>query len=81
MSRRIQVTLRDETVHLLEQMVHVRERSRLIDAAICQYVDAMTQTPLQQRLKEGAIKRAARDLALADEWFTLEEEVWPNASA
>ena len=33
---------------------------------------------LRKQLKEGAIRRAKRDLHLAGEWFSLEEEVWPK---
>lgn len=34
---------------------------------------------LKEQLKEGAIRRAARDRQLAEEWFTLEEEAWPKS--
>ena len=32
-------------------------------------------TPEKEQLKQGAIKRAERDLGLVEEWFNLEEEV------
>ncbi|GCA94274.1 conserved hypothetical protein [Microcystis aeruginosa 11-30S32] len=31
---------------------------------------------LKQQLKEGAIVRAERDLNLAQDWVSLEEELW-----
>jgi hypothetical protein len=31
---------------------------------------------VRERLREGARRRAARDLAVAEEWATLEEEAW-----
>ncbi len=32
------------------------------------------QASLKQKLKEGALKHAQRDLQMAEEWFWLEEE-------
>ena len=34
---------------------------------------------LKAQLKEGARRRAKRDLRIAEEWFPLEEEVWLNS--
>ena len=34
------------------------------------------QTNLKQKLKEGAIRNAERDLQMAEEWFPLDEETW-----
>ena len=37
-------------------------------------VEEIDRASLRKRLKEGAVRRAERDLQLAEEWFTLEEE-------
>lgn len=36
----------------------------------------VTWEDLKQQLKAGAIQRAKRDLALAEEWFSVDEEAW-----
>jgi CopG family transcriptional regulator / antitoxin EndoAI len=52
------------------------DRSRFIDEAIRQHVRELGRKKLRRRLKEGALKRAKRDVKLSDEWFVLEEEAW-----
>ena len=76
MYRRINITLPDSTVRLMERVASKGERSRLVDNALRQYLRGVTRKNLRQRLKEGAIRRSERDRALAEEWFSLEEEVW-----
>jgi CopG family transcriptional regulator/antitoxin EndoAI len=78
MYQRINITLPKETLGLIDRIVNKGSRSRFIDRAIKHYVDAIGQKNLKKLLKEGAIKRAERDLRLAEEWFTLEEEAWPK---
>ncbi|MEX2264298.1 MAG: hypothetical protein WD696_20255 [Bryobacteraceae bacterium] len=34
------------------------------------------KTNLAERLKQGAVANAQRDLAIAQEWFPLDEEAW-----
>ncbi len=76
MYRRINVTLPEGTVRLLERVAPKGERSRLIDEAIRGLVEKVGRANLRRQLREGALRRADRDLALAREWFTLDEEVW-----
>ena len=78
MYRRINITLPDSSVRLMERVVGKGERSRLIDEALRQYLRGITKKTLRKRIKEGAIRRAERDWALAEEWFLLEEEAWPK---
>lgn len=77
MHQRINITLPEDTLRLLDRVAGKGDRSRFIDAAVKHYVNAMSRARLRKRLKEGAIKRAARDLSLAEDWFALEEEIWP----
>ena len=78
MNRRINVTLPEETLRLLARVTKKGDRSRLIDQAVRYYVQDKGRVQLKRRVKEGAIHRAERDLALAEEWFPLEDEVWPS---
>lgn len=76
MHRRLNITLSEDTVKLIDRIATKGDRSRLIDEAIRQYVRAAGQTQLRKRLREGALRRAERDHALAAEWFALDEEAW-----
>lgn len=76
MNQRINITLPEETLTLIDRVAEKGDRSRFIDLAIKYYVEAMGKAKLKKLLKEGAIARAERDLRLAEEWFNLEEEAW-----
>ena len=57
----------------------LRERLDFINEAIQYYIqykiEQKTSINLNQKLKEGAIQRAQRDLELAEEWNDLEEAI------
>lgn len=78
MYQRINITLPEETLGLIDRLAKTGDRSRFIDRAIRYYVEAVGKANLKNLLKEGAISRAERDLRLAEEWFILEEETWPK---
>ena len=78
MHRRINITLPEETVRLLDRVARQGDRSRLIDEAVKRYIEEMGLANLKKRLKEGALRRAERDLQFAEEWFSLDEEAWPG---
>ena len=78
MYQRINITLPEETLGLIDRLAKTGDRSRFIDRAIRYYVEAVGKANLKNLLKEGAINRAERDLRLAEEWFILEEETWPE---
>ena len=79
MHKRINVTLPEATVKLIDKVAKKGDRSRFIDQAVKHYLEDVGRENLKKRLKEGAIKRADRDLSVAAEWFDLEEEVWAKA--
>ena len=79
MYREIEVTLPEETVQLLERVVPNGDRNAFINEAVKFYIAEQSKANLRERLKEGAIRRAQRDLALAEEWFDIEEEAWQNS--
>lgn len=74
--KRLNITLPESTVELLETFVGKGGRSSFINAAIKTYIKQAKQNSLREELKEGAIARRERDLQLADEWFEVEEELW-----
>jgi len=78
MHRRINVTLPEDTVRLIDRAAERGDRSRLIDEAVKHFVRQMRRTTLKKLLKEGALRRAQRDVLLAEEWFTVEEEAWQS---
>lgn len=81
MHRRLNITLSEETVRLIDRVAEKGGRSRLISDAVRRYVKEMGRAKLRKRLKEGAIRRAERDLQLAEDWFALEEEAWSRERA
>ena len=78
MHRRINVTLPEETVRLIDRVADKGDRSRFIAEAVTQYVSSRGRARLRKALRDGAIRRAARDRVLAHEWFTLDKEAWPS---
>jgi CopG family transcriptional regulator/antitoxin EndoAI len=76
MNRRINISLPEETVGLLDRVAPRGDRSHLIAEAVKFYVEHTGRAQLRKRLKEGAIRRAERDRQLAGEWFFLDEELW-----
>ena len=69
MHRRLNITLPEETLRLIDRAAARGDRSRFIDRAVKYYIREHGRTNLRRRLKEGAVKRAERDLLVASEWF------------
>lgn len=76
MYRRVNITLPEETLKLIDRAAAKGDRSRFISEAVRYFVQAQSRRRLREFLKEGALKRAERDLALVEEWFPMEEELW-----
>jgi CopG family transcriptional regulator / antitoxin EndoAI len=74
MSKRINIILPDKTLAVLDRVTTKGDRSRFIDRAVRHLVETEGKANLRARLKEEAIANGERDLALAAEWFPLEEE-------
>ena len=74
--KRINITLPETTVALLEQGADKGARSTFIDEAIKARIEDLQQETLREQLKEGAIARATRNRKMAEEWAVLEDEVW-----
>lgn len=78
MNKRINVILPDETLRLVDRIAGKGSRSRLIDLAVCQYLEHKNRQNLRMLLEQGAKNRAARDLELAQDWFAIDEQAWPK---
>ncbi len=76
--RRINVTLPESTIAVLENIADKGSRSTFIDEAIKERAKRLKKENLRELLKEGAIVHRERDLEIAREWFHLEEELWQN---
>ena len=74
MSRRINIVLPERTLAVLDRVTTKGSRSRFIDRAVIHLVETEGRQNLRARLKAEAIENAERDLAIAAEWFPLEEE-------
>jgi CopG family transcriptional regulator / antitoxin EndoAI len=77
MHQRLNITLPEHTIRLLDRVAKRGNRSRLIATAIDRYVEEVGRTALKRQLKEGALRRAGRDRELVEAWFHLDEEAWP----
>jgi len=71
MRQRLNITLPQETIRLIDRATKRRDRSRFIDDAVRFFVKEHRRADLRAILKEGAIKRAKRDLGIAEAWFLL----------
>jgi CopG family transcriptional regulator/antitoxin EndoAI len=76
MSKRINIMLPEKTVSVLDRVTTKGNRSRFIDRAVLHYVETQGKQSLREQLKTGYRANAERDLAVAAEWFPLEEEAW-----
>lgn len=76
MRLRLNVTLPEETVRLIDHVSGKGNRSRFIDHAVRHYAGRLGKRRLSSLLREGAERRAERDLRLAHDWFPLEEAAW-----
>lgn len=74
--KRINITLPESTVAMLESVANTGGRSTLIDTAIRKHIQEIQKQDLREQIKAGSIANAERDLEMAREWFDIEEELW-----
>lgn len=70
--RRLNISLPERTVELIDRIAGKGQRSALIDRAVLRFVQQESRANIRAQLAEGARDRAARDLQLAEEWFPIE---------
>lgn len=80
MNKRLNITLPEQTVRLMDRIAGKGRRSSLIDRAIRRYVKEETRANLRKQLSESYQAHAAFDLELAEEWFPMEEEAWQHGT-
>ncbi|OQX04919.1 MAG: hypothetical protein BWK80_52960 [Desulfobacteraceae bacterium IS3] len=76
MYQEINIALPEQTVNLIEQMTDKRNISRFVEDAVKYYIEHAGKIRLREQLKQGAVKRAERDLKLSQEWNGLEDSGW-----
>ena len=76
MRRRLNISLPEETVRMLNRLAPKGERSWVIAEAVTRYAAAMGKERLRKRMRERAVKRAESDLRLVEEWLGSEGEPW-----
>ena len=81
MSKRINIVLPDTTVAVLDRVATKGSRSRFIDRAVRHYVETQGRDSLREQLKAGYRANAERSLAIAADWFPLEEEAQATSEA
>jgi hypothetical protein len=74
MRRRINVSLSEEAVRLLDRLAPKGDRSRFLDDLVKR--TARDRADLRARMKERAIRRADLDRQMAAEWDPLSDEAW-----
>lgn len=71
-NKRLNITLPETTIALMDQLAPKGARSQLIDEAVNFYVKQKGKKTLQERLATGAKARSQRDQGLAAEWFFID---------
>jgi CopG family transcriptional regulator/antitoxin EndoAI len=78
MNKRLNITLPEQTVRLMDRVAGKGRRSSLIDRAVRRYVTEETRANLRKRLAESYQANAQFDMQLAEEWFPVEQEAWEH---
>ena len=71
MNQRLNITLPEQTVRMLDRAVPKGQRSRLIDEAVKSFVRKKGRINLRKQIELEAKAWADRDLEIAEEWFAL----------
>lgn len=79
--QRINITLPEDTLRLLDRVAPKGDRSRVIDAAVRHFIETRGKANLRKQIAEGARQRAARDVLLVEEWFGIDEDAWQKQRA
>lgn len=71
MNRRLNITLPEQTIRMLDRAAPRGQRSKLIDEAVKRFVKDQGRANLRRQLALGATARSDRDREIAEEWFVL----------
>ena len=75
---KVTLTLPSEVMDAVRERAEPRGYSKFIAEAVTYYIREQQRLALRERLIEGYQASAERDRALAEEWWSLEDEVWPE---
>jgi CopG family transcriptional regulator / antitoxin EndoAI len=78
MHQRLNISLPDTTVRLLDRVAPKGDRSKFIDQAVRSEISRATKAKLRHQLAEGYRSRAEEDRQLTAEWDQLSAEVWAH---
>jgi CopG family transcriptional regulator / antitoxin EndoAI len=78
MYRRLNISLPEETVRLLDRVAAKGARSHVIAEAVTRYVTEIGKARIRRLMKERAAKRADLDIEIAEEWVSSDREAWEN---
>jgi metal-responsive CopG/Arc/MetJ family transcriptional regulator len=79
MSTRINITLPESTLAVLDRVAPRGRRSSFISKAVLHYIESQGRQSLRERLKAGYQANAGESLRMALEWFPIEEEAWQRS--
>lgn len=79
MYKRVNITLPEETLRLIDRLSAKGERSRFLDRAVRFYAQQKSRGAIRKQLAQGYKKQTDVDLNMAEEWFPLEEEAWEKS--
>ncbi len=79
MSKRINIVLPEKTLAVLDRVAGKGRRSQFISQAVLNYIQTQGRKSLREQLKAGYQTNAGESLAIALEWFPLEEEAWQES--
>jgi CopG family transcriptional regulator/antitoxin EndoAI len=78
MHQRLNISIPETTLRLLDRVVAKGDRSKFIERAVRSELARATKTRLRRALAEGYRQRADDDRALTAEWDQLSAEVWAH---
>ena len=81
--RRIIVTMPPDLLQQVEEMAQKLDfnRSQFIRRAVEAFLEEQRRRELRELLKEGYLYRAQESLAMAEEFYTAEQEAWDQYAA
>jgi CopG family transcriptional regulator/antitoxin EndoAI len=75
---KVTLTLPSEVMDAVRERAEPRSYSKFIAEAVTYYIQEQQRLALRERLIEGYQASAERDQALAEEWWPLDNEAWPE---
>lgn len=74
--KRVNITLPEKTLRLIDRLTKKGARSSFLDEAVHFYIKEISRAHLRDRLRRGALLQSSRDRSLAEDWFSIDEDVW-----